>query len=350
MKRTIAWLSGALILLIAASTPVASGEPPQCGTADPPCFELQSTIAFGSTRDGGLEIYLMAPDGTNVRRLTNNTSGELFAALSPNGKKIVFDSNRNRAPTEPVNTSDLFLMKTDGSEQTFLYRGSSASWSPNSKRIVFHRSASGTGLPIKTDPGAATTDSDIFVANVDDLLDGTEVATNLTNNGAEAVDDDPDWSPVGEQIVFASEDPGEGRIAPSAELYVMNADGTGRVQLTDNNREERSPDWSPDGERLAFTCDTDGTGQGFEICVMNADGTGRLQLTENRLPELSPSWSPDGQRIAFQRPAADGLGNEIWSMNPDGTDQTQLTDTPGPATTLGPNWGRLRVHLKRAEQ
>jgi Tol biopolymer transport system component len=83
---------------------------------------------------------------------------------------------------------------------------------------------------------------------------------------------------------------------------------------------------------------------------MNADGTGRVQLTENRLPELSPSWSPDGQRIAFQRPAADGLGNEIWSMNPDGTDQTQLTDTPGPATTLGPNWGRLRVHFVHAEQ
>jgi TolB protein len=350
MKKIVAWLSGALIVLIAASTPVASGEPPQCGSENPPCFELQSTIAFGSTRDGGLEIYLMAPDGTNVRRLTNNTSGELFAALSPNGKKIVFDSNRNRAPSEPVNTSDLFLMKTDGSEQTPLYRGSSASWSPDSKRIVFHRSASGTGLPIKTDPGAATTDSDIFVVNVDNLLDGTEQPRNLTNNGATAVDDDPDWSPAGEQIVFASEDPGEGRIALSAELYVMNADGTGVERLTDNNEEERSPDWSPDGERLAFSCNADGTPQGFEICVMNADGTGRVQLTNNRLTELSPSWSPDGQRIAFQRPAADGLGFEIWSMKPDGSDQTQLTDTPGPATTLGPNWGRLRVHVKHADQ
>jgi Tol biopolymer transport system component len=83
---------------------------------------------------------------------------------------------------------------------------------------------------------------------------------------------------------------------------------------------------------------------------MNADGSGRVQLTDNRLTELSPSWSPDGERIAFQRPAADGLGVEIWSMKTDGTDQTQLTDTPGPATTLGPNWGRLLVHLKHAEQ
>jgi hypothetical protein len=70
---------------------------------------------------------------------------------------VDFDSNRDRGPTEPVNTSDLFLMHTDGDEQTLLLRGSSASWSPGSKQIVFRRSAPGTVLPIKTDPGAATT-------------------------------------------------------------------------------------------------------------------------------------------------------------------------------------------------
>lgn len=47
-------------------------------------------------------------------------------------------------------------MKHDGSDQTFLTRGSSVGWSPDSQRIAFHRSASGTGLPIKADPGAPT--------------------------------------------------------------------------------------------------------------------------------------------------------------------------------------------------
>ena len=88
--------------------------------------------------------------------------------LSPDGKKFVFDSNRLRDQTDPINTSDLFVMATDGTEQTHLIRGSSASWAPDSKHITFHRSASGTGLPIRTDPGAPTTDSDIFILNVDD--------------------------------------------------------------------------------------------------------------------------------------------------------------------------------------
>jgi len=80
--------------------------------------------------------------------------------------------NRDRTADEPINTSDLFLMNSDGTEQTRLTSGSSASWSPDGKNITFHASASGNGTPIRTDPGSATSDSDIFVANVDDLLAG----------------------------------------------------------------------------------------------------------------------------------------------------------------------------------
>src|SRR5439155_11363368 len=140
--------------------------------------EPVSTIAFTSGRDNptgnpqlAAEVYLMNEDGANPRRLTANTDGDAFATLSPDGKgRIIFDSNRNRGPLEPLNTSDLFLMKHDGSDQTFLTRGSSATWSPDSQSIAFHRSASGAGLAIKPDPGAATTDSDIFVARVCDLV------------------------------------------------------------------------------------------------------------------------------------------------------------------------------------
>jgi len=115
-------------------------------------FQLVSTIAFTSSRDDpnnpfpivrAGEIYLMNEDGTNLRRLTENTVGDFFAALSPDGKKIVFDSTRNKASNEPRNTSDLFVMNTDGTEPSFLIRGSSATWSPDSKNIAFHRSASG---------------------------------------------------------------------------------------------------------------------------------------------------------------------------------------------------------------
>jgi Tol biopolymer transport system component len=92
--------------LLAATTAPAQG----------PEFELVSTIAFTSTRDCptlfSAEIFLMNPDGTNVRRVTENldcVNADALPALLPDGKKIVFDSNRLRLPTEPGNTSDLFL-------------------------------------------------------------------------------------------------------------------------------------------------------------------------------------------------------------------------------------------------
>ena len=59
-----------------------------------------------------------------------------------------------RYPQGPINTSDLFVMNTKGDEQMFLIRGSSATWSPDSKNIAFHALASGHGLPIKPDPSA----------------------------------------------------------------------------------------------------------------------------------------------------------------------------------------------------
>jgi len=126
-------------------------------------FALESTIAFTSSRDNPVlnpflnnatEVYLMSPDGANLRRLTDNAATDSFPALSPDGKKIVFDSNRNRAEGGPINTSDLFVMNTKGDEQMFLIRGSSATWSPDSKNIAFHALASGHGLPIKPDPSA----------------------------------------------------------------------------------------------------------------------------------------------------------------------------------------------------
>lgn len=320
-------------------------------------FALRSTIAFVSTRDDptsnpllAAEIYLMDGDGTDVRRVTENADGDGFPALSPSGKKIVFDSNRLRAVGEPLNTSDLFVMDVDGTEEAHLTRGSSATWSPDSKNIAFHASRSGIGQPIKADPGAATSDSDIFVLNVDDVLTGVAQPKNITNS-PDAIDDDPDWSPDGQQIVFTSHDVNDNAMnSVTAEVYVMNADGTGApTRLTNNAEEERAPAWSPDGTRIAFMCRRGLPAPGavlqtFEICVMNTDGSGQLQLTTNTVNELTPSWSPDGQQIAFHRLVSGRF--QIWLMNADGTGLAQLTNTVG--INAFANWGELRVHVSQA--
>jgi Tol biopolymer transport system component len=330
---------------------------------------LRSTIVFSSTRDrpsGVLgtndtaeifnagEIYLADPDGNNPRRLTNNDSLDVFAAISPDGRWIVFDRNavRTVGQTSGFVAPDLFLMNADGKAQQFLTTGSSATWSPDGRRIAFHASASGRGTPINGQPGAATYDSDIFVANVGDLLDrGPGHRTNITNSPG-LIDSDADWSPDGTQIAFTIQpvsvtDPTKAGGPPK--LYIMNADGTGSRQLLLDNpgRSEVGPDWSPDGKHIAFTSRMPGA-PSLEICVTTPDGSQPLQLTDvSPDPAVGPTaagpiWSPDGTQILFQR-EGNGTGQTLWVMNADGTHQTQLTTIKHDGRNGYASWGLLRV-------
>jgi len=312
-------------------------------------MQMISTIAFASTRHDSTgrlsldasQIYLMNENGSNIRRITENKFADNFPALSPDGKKIVFESNRLRADGEPLNTSDLFIMNADGTGQTLLTRGSSATWSPDSKMIAYHASASGTGLPIRPHPGAATRDNDIFVLTINDVLNKSAKPKNITNSPM-AIDDDPDWSPVGEKIVFTSHSVTDDDLnSVTAEIYVMNADGSGKPErLTNNAEEERAPSWSPDGKRIAYMSRKGGSD--FEICVMNADGTDQVQLTNNTVGDFTCSWSPDGKKIIFHRPDNRGPGRfQLWLINSDGTNEVQLTNPPG--INGFPNWGKLLV-------
>ena len=85
------------------------------------------------------------------------------------------------------------------------------------------------------------------------------------------------------RIAFASKRDG------NWEIYVMNADGSGQTNLTNNPAEGWRPAWSPDGRHIAFTSYRDGNG---EIYVMNADGSGQTNLTNNPAEDGIPAWSP----------------------------------------------------------
>jgi Tol biopolymer transport system component len=296
---------------------------------------LVQKIAFSTTRDNpvpppgvlpqvNLEVYLMNPDGTGPVRLTDNAVNDSFAALSPDGKgRIVFDSARNSPPGSPPNVVDLYLMRSDGSNVQYLVGGSSATWSPDSQSIAFHRSASGTGLPINQFPGAPAADSDIFVARVCDLLAGLP-ATNITNSEG-IVDTDGSWSPDGTKILFTRFSAADNPQTPtSAEVFYISPDGTGLTQLTFNAVEERAPSWSNDGTRITYACKqgTVAPDADNEICVMNADGTGQTQLTFNTTNDATMSYSPDDQKIIFH-------SGQLFTMNPDGTGRTQITFAAG---------------------
>ena len=335
-------------------------------TASPVAQQVASTIIFTSTRDNpnmvppitGGEIYMidhLAGGSFSVpRRLTANFDADIFPTLSPDGRgKIVFDSNRFRAPGEPVNTSDLFLMNHDGTDLQFLTRGGSPTWSPPgprgraSKMIAYHASASGTGLPINPFPGSATADSDIFTVNVDDLLEYRAVPQNLTSNRTATVDDDPSWSPDGRKILFTSYVVDPTTTLTPSEVFMMNADGTGQEQLTIDGFEKRGAAWSPDGTSILFACRMGGKDAAgvvtFELCVMDGPYGAITRLTFNSVNELTPTWSPDGLAIVFHKTPS----NQLWVMRADGTGQTQLTGLPGSGDVgrnlLATSWGVIEV-------
>ena len=108
-------MSGAFAVLV-ASVMLAPGTGNSQSTES---FTMVPTIAFSSARNSpcvallppGMqpsvaEIYLMRPDTTDVQRLTDNDAAPtpIFAGLSPDGKKIIFESNRLRSSTDPANT------------------------------------------------------------------------------------------------------------------------------------------------------------------------------------------------------------------------------------------------------
>ena len=73
---------------------------------------------------------------------------------------------------------------------------------------------------------------------------------------------------------------------------------------------------------------------------MNADGTGQVQLTDNNIGDLTPSWSPDGKKIVFHRRVGGRGQFQLMLINADGTGEKQLTFPPG--LNAFPNWGEVR--------
>ena len=132
---------------------------------------------------------------------------------------------------------------------------------------------------------------------------------NLSNHPLH--DEDPDWSPDGTKIAFVSN-----RNHAKYQIYVMDADGKNQIKLTDGPLEKRYPDWSPDGGKIAFTV-RDGRSR---IDVMDVDGENRVVLENDA---SAPSWSPDGGSIAFV--SGRDRGSEIYMIGADGQGLERVT-------------------------
>jgi Tol biopolymer transport system component len=245
-------------------------------------------IAFVSSRDGNPELYVMNANGSGQRRVTASPGREYYPTWSPDGTRIAFQSDR-------TGRANIWAVDLDGSNLARLSTGELSSQRPSwSSRDVIAFSSNSQG-PFK-----------LFLMTGD----GEDVR-RLDSSPSQAPEVEPAWSPDGSRLAFGTlRDPPVG----NTEIYVAEPDGTYR-RITDYWGRDVSPSWSPDGTRIAFTRGP--SAFRAEVWIVNADGTGLRQLTTTAVrwqvvrTVRAPARPVAGRRFTLRALVAEPTGDPI---------------------------------------
>lgn len=270
------------------------------------------TLSYPEDKWG--EIWEMNEDGTELISLNDNTNSTSNSApvLSPKGAKIAFIDNVANA---------LKLMKSDGSDVRSIYAFSEGytspgglAWSPNGTKLAF---SMGTANQY-----------DIYTVD----LNGSTL-TKLTTGGYNY---DPSFSPDGAKIVYCHRETEE---VYSNELYIINADGSGNIKLTDSCCSEATnktaPDWAP-SQTIIFS-------SGHNIVTIDPETTityslsidGDFPSQQNELPK----WSPDTSMVAFTRSGKNNTQKKMFSSVSDGSGRVTISPKNDGFNYFVSDWG-----------
>jgi Tol biopolymer transport system component len=268
-------------------------------------------LIFQSTREGHNcdQIYTMNIDGSDVKMISNGEGRTTCSYFFPNAKRILYSSTHlgaKQCPPRPdlsqgyvwavYDTFDIFTANPDGSDLKRLTTtpGYDAETTINRQgKLVFTSKRDG--------------DLDIYT------MDGNgRNVKRLTNELG--YDGGPFWSYDGKQIVYRAYHPQtekekadytallkQNLIRPTVlDIWVMNADGSNKRQVTNLNKASFAPYFFPDGKRIIFSSNVaDPKGRDFDLYIVNVDGSGLERITYYESFDGFPMFSPDGKKLVF---------------------------------------------------
>lgn len=282
-------------------------------------FDGSRLVYQATTREGGCDqIYSIRLDGSDRKAVSNGEGRTTCSYYYPSGDRVLYSSTHHwneMCPAEPdmsmgyvwavYPTYDVFVADADGGNERQLTESfgydAEATFSPRGDKIVFTSMRDG--------------DLELYSMNPD----GSGVRRLTQRVG---YDGGAFFSPDGSKIVWRANYPATeqarqdyrdllaaGLIRPSAlEVYVMDANGSNQIQVTDNGAANFGPFWHPSSQKILFSSNMgDASGREFDIYMINVDGTGLERITHTSAFDGFPVFSPDGRQLVF----ASNRNNEL---------------------------------------